>query len=152
MHDPLYMRPRITQYFVPQTGFLSLWHMETVCSSAATCRDHSTWNPNPKVLESVFGAANNGTELVDMVATYRGQFIASAPRIRGNSRSMYEDLDRRFTDSEEENPLWGYDLERLWGAVMQCPGGRRVGDRCPSLLSGMLGTVGEVEDCQCVDS
>ena len=152
MHDPLYMRPRITQYFVPQTGFLSLWHMETVCSSAVTCRDHSTWNPNPEVLESVFGAANNGTELVDMVATFRGQFIASAPRIRGNSKSMYEDLDRRFIDSEEENPLWGYDLERLWGAVMQCPGGRRVGDRCPSLLSGMLGTVGEVEDCQCIDS
>lgn len=152
MHDPLYMRPRITQYFVPQTGFLSLWHMETVCSSATTCRDHSTWNPNPEVLESVFGAANNGSKLTDMVTTYRGQFITSAPRIRANSKSVYEDLDRRFTDSEEENPLWGYDLERLWGAVMQCPGGRRVGDRCPSLLSGMLGTVGEVEDCQCLDS
>jgi len=151
MHDPLYMRPRITQYFVPQTGFLSLWHMETVCSSSTTCRDHSTWHPNPEVLESVFGAANNDSKLADMVTTYRGQFIASAPRIRANSKSMYEDLDRRFIDSEEENPLWGYDLERLWGAVMQCPGGRRVADRCPSLLSGMLGTVGEVEDCQCVD-
>ena len=45
MHDPLYMRPRITQYFVPHTGFLSLWHMETVCSSSTTCRDHSTSNP-----------------------------------------------------------------------------------------------------------
>jgi hypothetical protein len=151
MHDPWYMRPRITQYFVPQTGFLSLWHMQTMCSSSTTCRDHSTWNPDPEVLESVFRAANNGTELVDMVATFRGQFIASAPRIRANSKSMYEDLERRFTDSEEENPLWGYDLERLWGAVMQCPGGRRVGDRCPSMLSGMLGTVGEVDDCQCID-
>jgi hypothetical protein len=152
MHDPWYMRPRITQYFVPQTGFLSLWHMDTVCSSSTTCRDHSTWNPDPEVLESVFRAANNGTEMVDMVAAYRGQFITSAPRIRANSKSMYEDLERRFTDSGEENPLWGFDLERLWGAVMQCPGGRRVGDRCPSMLSGMLGTVGEVEDCQCVDS
>lgn len=152
MHDPLYMRPRITQYFVPRTGFLSLWHMETVCSSSTTCRDHSTWNPDPEVLESVFGAANNGTKLTDMVTTYRGQFITSAPRIRANTKSMYEDLDRRFIDSEEENPLWGYDLERLWGAVMRCPGGRRVGDRCPSLLSGMLGTVGEVEDCQCIDT
>jgi hypothetical protein len=152
MHDPLYMRPRITQYFVPQTGFLSLWHMETVCSTPTRCRDHSTWNPDPEVLETVFRAANNNTDFSNMVTTYRGQFITSAPRIRANSKSMYEDLDRRFTDSEEENPLWGYDLERLWGAVMQCPGGRRVGDRCPSLLSGMLGTVGEVEDCQCVDS
>ena len=152
MHDPLYMRPRITQYFVPRTGFLSLWHMETVCSSSTTCHDHSTWDPAPEVLESVFGAANNGTKLIDMVTTYRGQFITSASRIRANSKSMYEDLDRRFLDSEEENPLWGYDLERLWGAVMQCPGGRRIGDRCPSMLSGMLGTVGEVEDCQCIDS
>ena len=151
MHDPWYMRPRITQYFVPKTGFLSLWHMDTVCSSSASCRDHSPWTPDPAVLESVFQAANNGSELVDMVTTYRGQFITSAPRIRANTKSMYEDLRQRFTNSEEENPLWGYDLERLWGAVMQCPGGRRVGDRCPSMLSGMLGTVGEVEDCQCVD-
>ncbi|KAM0711151.1 hypothetical protein Q7P35_001890 [Cladosporium inversicolor] len=151
MHDPLYMRPRITQYFVPQTGFLSLWHLETVCSSSTSCRDHSTWNSDPEVLESVFRTANNDTDFADVVTTYRGQFITSAPRIRANSKSMYEDLDRRFTASEEENPLWGYDLERLWGVVMQCPGGRRVGDRCPSLLSGMLGTVGEVEDCQCID-
>ena len=151
MHDPLYMRPRIIQYFVPQTGFLSLWHLETVCSSPATCHDHSTWSPNPEVLESVFRAANNGSDFADVVTTYRGQFIASAPRIRANGKDMYQDLERRFTDSEKENPLWGYDLERLWGAVMQCPGGRRVGDRCPSMLSGMLGTVGEVEDCQCLD-
>lgn len=108
-------------------------------------------SPALEVLEPVFQAANNGSELIDMVTTFRGQFIASAPRIRANSKSMYEDLERRFTDAEEENPLWGYDLERLWGAVMQCPGGRRIGDRCPSMLSGMLGTVGEVEDCQCVD-
>jgi hypothetical protein len=151
MHDPWLMRPRITQYFVPQTGFLSLWHTQTVCSSCTGCRDHSTWNPDPEVLESVFQAANNGTECFDMIPTYRGQFITSAPRIRANSKSLYEDLRQRFTDSEEENPLWGYDMERLWGTVMQCPGGRRMGDRCPSMLSGMLGTVGEVEDCQCVD-
>lgn len=151
MHDPWYMRPRITQYFVPQTGFLSLWHTWTVCSSSSGCRDSSTWNPNPEVLESVFQAANNGTEWADIVPTYRGQFITSASRIRANPKSLYEDLEQRFTDSGEENPLWGYDMERLWGSVMQCPGGRRMGDRCPSLFSGMLGTVGEVEDCQCVD-
>lgn len=151
MHDPLYMRPRITQYLVPQTGFLSLWHMDTLCTSSTTCRDHATWNPPPETLESVFKAANNGSELVDMVPTYRGQFIASATRIRSSEKSMYEDLRRRFTESTEENPLWGYDLERLWGVVMKCPGGKRVADRCPSLLAGMLGTVGELEDCQCVD-
>jgi hypothetical protein len=151
MHDPWYMRPRITQYFVPKTGFLSLWHTETVCSSCTSCRDHSTWNPDPQVLESVFKQANNGSECADMVPTYRGQFIASAPRIRANEREMYEGLRRRFTETGEENPLWGYDLERLWGTVLQCPGGRRMGDRCPSMLSGMLGTVGAVEDCQCVD-
>ena len=151
MHDPWYMRPRITQYFVPQTGFLSLWHTETICSSCTDCRDHSTWNPDPSVLESVFREANNGTECADMVPTYRGQFIASAPRIRANERAMYEGLRRRFTETGEENPLWGYDLERLWGTVLQCPGGRKMGDRCPSMLSGMLGTVGAVEDCQCVD-
>jgi hypothetical protein len=152
MHDPWYMRPRITQYFVPQTGFLSLWHTETLCSSCTGCRDHSTWNPDPSVLESVFKEANNGSECADMVPTYRGQFIASAPRIRANDRAMYEGLRRRFTETGEENPLWGYDLERLWGTVLQCPGGRRMGDRCPSMLSGMLGTVGAVGDCQCVDS
>lgn len=151
MHDPVYMRPRITQYFVPQTGFLSLWHTETICSSCSSCSDHSTWNPNPEVLEAIFRAANNGSECIDMVPTYRGQFITSAPRIRANEKALYEDLERRFTDTDEENPLWGYDLERLWGTVMQCPGGRRVGDKCPSLLSGMLGTVGTLEDCQCVD-
>jgi len=152
MHDPWYMRPRITQYFMPQTGFLSLWHTSTLCSSCTGCRDHSTWNPDPQLLQSVFRDSNNGSECVDMVPTYRGQFIASAARIRANGPALYAGLRRRFTETGEENPLWGYDLERLWGTVLQCPGGRRMGDRCPSMLSGMLGTVGAAEDCQCVDS
>lgn len=151
MHDPWYMRPRITQYFVPQTGFLSLWHMETICSSCADCRDTSPWEPALDTLQTVYGLANNGSDCADLVPTYRGQFIASAARIRANPREFWEGLRTRFTDAQEENPLWGYDLERWWGAMMQCPGGRRIGDRCPSMMSGMLGTVGELEDCQCVD-
>ena len=151
MHDPWYMRPRITQYFTPQTGFLSLWHTETLCSSCTTCRDHSTWNPDARVLESVFREANNGSDCAGLVPTYRGQFIASAKRIRANDVALYEGLRERFTVTGLENPAWGYDLERLWGTVLKCPGGRRMGDRCPSMLSGMLGTVGAVGDCQCVD-
>jgi hypothetical protein len=151
MHDPWYMRPRITQYFLPQTAFLSLWHTDTFCSSCTGCADASTWDPNPATLSTVFRTANNGSECVDWVPTYRGQFIASADRIRANERVFYEGLERRFTEVDEENPLWGYDMERLWGVVMGCAGGRRMGDRCPSMFSGVLGTVGEVEDCQCID-
>ncbi|KAM0713774.1 hypothetical protein Q7P37_010736 [Cladosporium fusiforme] len=153
MHDPWYMRPRIMQYFTPRTGFLSLWHTESICSSCSSCRDHSpTWAPSQDLLETVFHAANGANATcADIVPTYRGQFIASAPRIRANEKSMYEDLRRRFTDADEENPSWGYDLERLWGTVLQCAGSRSMGDRCPSMMSGMMGTVGALEDCQCLD-
>lgn len=151
MHDPHYMRPRLTQYFHPRTAFLSLWHTETLCASCATCRDHSPWQPNTTALSTVFSAANSGAECADLVPTYRGQFVASARRIRSNEKEVYEGLRERFEGTGEENPAWGYDLERLWGAVLRCPGGRRMADRCPSMRAGMLGVVGEVGDCQCLD-
>lgn len=153
MHDPYYMRPRLSQYFNPRTGFLSLWHMETLCPSCTSCRDASgSWSPDPQLLQEVFHAANGANATcADIVPTFRGQFVASAQRIRAGEKAFYEDLRRRFTESDEENPSWGYDLERFWGTVLRCPGGREVGDRCPSMMGGMLGSVGALQDCQCLD-
>lgn len=152
MHNPWYLQARIEQYFVHQTGFLSLWHMESLCTDCDDCRDHSTWSPDAPAMKQIFADANNNETCKDVVPTFRGQFIASAERIRHNSEDFYQSLRSRLMDPEEENPAFGYDLERLWGIVMQCPGGRRIADRCPSMASGLLGTVGELEDCQCLDT
>jgi len=152
MHNPWYLQRRIEQYFVQSTGFLSLWHMESMCTDCDDCRDHSTWSPDAAALKQVFADANNNETCSDFVPTFRGQFIASAERIRNNKKDFYEGLRSRLMDPKEENPAFGYDLERLWGVVLQCPGGRRIADRCPSMASGLLGTVGELEDCQCLDT
>ena len=152
MHGPWYVQRRIEQYFVPQTGFLSLWHMETLCTNCDDCRDRSTWSPDVAVLKQIFASANKLANCSDFVPTYRGQFIASAERIRSNSHKFYESLRSKLEDSRDEDPAFGYDLERFWGVIMQCPGGRRIADRCPSMASGMLGIVGQLEDCECLDT
>jgi hypothetical protein len=99
-----------------------------------------------------------------ILLSYNGQFVASAKRLRGISKSIYEELllaiptsegwghNRNIIGYEQslDNPFFGFTMERIWGLVMQCATDDRVAVRCPSLLSGKsLG--GDVRDCQCLD-
>ncbi|KAK4499377.1 hypothetical protein PRZ48_009891 [Zasmidium cellare] len=75
-HAPRAYLRRIRDYFVPETGFLSLADSKGFCSSCDECHDRD-WSENPSVLSSIFDDFNHGAPCADMVLTYRGQFIAA---------------------------------------------------------------------------
>ncbi|KAH0265915.1 hypothetical protein KCU91_g11117, partial [Aureobasidium melanogenum] len=83
MHSPYLVYPRLENYFVPQTGFLSL--SDTHYDSNTCVRqpwDHSTWSEDPEVLDAIYRQANI-TGCKDYALTYRGQFIVSRDAFRG---------------------------------------------------------------------
>lgn len=150
------VKTRIGEFLIPETGFLSLSYEGEICRDCTACHD-TLWLENPTVLETLFAQTNPGRPCRDLVMTYKGQFLVSAARIRGNERGVYEGLVRRFTDagswfhSEEyvgsfwhagqgdslEVPLFGYTLERMWGVVMQCSE-LRIGFFGPSLFGARV--------------
>lgn len=164
---------RIRDYFVPSTGFLSLAPSDYFCTSCDDCYDRA-WSEDPRLLRRIYKDFNQGTECEDIVLTYRGQFVVSAARIRGNKISVYsrwldelrQPQSRLHTTPYTDNP-WntkkdslsapraGFTFERLWGTIFQC-NDRRIADRCPSLLNGIicpasLCGVSKLEYCQCLD-
>ncbi|KEQ64710.1 uncharacterized protein M437DRAFT_43635 [Aureobasidium melanogenum CBS 110374] len=174
MHSPDMVYPRLKNYFVSQTGFLSL--SDTHYDSNTCVRqpwDHSTWSEDPEVLGAIYKQANI-TGCKDYALTYRGQFIVSRSRILAQNHQLYSHLLHNLMDpdavthSEEymqqpwlpskqdslNAPLFGYTVERLWALVFGCEGKM---DKCPSLVSGTvrhglgLGIKGDVGDCQCLD-
>ncbi|KAJ8132337.1 hypothetical protein O1611_g1286 [Lasiodiplodia mahajangana] len=42
-HEPSYLQARLEDYFVQDTGFLSLSHVRNFCPSCDACNDHSGW-------------------------------------------------------------------------------------------------------------
>lgn len=96
----------------------------------------------------------------DLVLTYRGQFLASAARIRGNDKSLYgqlpdglldmsswmhqpEYIERGLTTGTPDfltDPAFGYVLERLWSGIMGCSSAR-VAYQSPSLLSSHVRSI-----------
>ncbi|KAH0333709.1 hypothetical protein KCU81_g9747, partial [Aureobasidium melanogenum] len=83
MHSPDMVYPRLKNYFVSQTGFLSL--SDTHYDSNTCVRqpwDHSTWSEDPEVLGAIYKQANI-TGCKDYALTYRGQFIVSRDAFRG---------------------------------------------------------------------
>ncbi|KAK6593223.1 hypothetical protein H4I96_11158 [Botrytis cinerea] len=165
-HNIRELIPRIDSYLIPQTGMLSLGFSESTCS-CKNCGDRFGWTDDwamvPSLYESIYGSSC--TDSTKILLSYKGQFIASARRIRGISRVIYEDLlstitsesgwshDSRFVKENDspDNPSFGFAVERIWGLLMQCASDDRVSTKCPSLLSGIT-TGGDVGDCQCLDS
>lgn len=163
----------IRDYFVPETGFLSLAPSSYSCSSCDECYDRD-WSEDPDLLADVYEDFNQGSKCADIVLTYRGQFIVSAARIRGNNVSTYnrwldeirQPQGRLHTTPYTVNP-WsrkadslsaprvGFTFERLWGTVFQC-NEKAIADRCPSLFSSLICPafacgVSPLRHCQCLD-
>ncbi|KAJ8065809.1 hypothetical protein OCU04_006472, partial [Sclerotinia nivalis] len=164
-HNIRELLPRINSYLVPQTGMLSLGFSEATCS-CNKCGDRFGWKDDwsmvPSLYERIYGSSC--TDSTPVLLSYKGQFVASAKRIRGISRGIYEDLlstitsesgwshDPRFVNKNDspDNPSFGFAVERIWGLLMQCASDDRVSTKCPSMLSGM--TRGDdVGVCQCLD-
>jgi hypothetical protein len=174
MHSASLVLPRVNDYFIANTGFLSL---SDTHQGTNTCAQHpwdtSTWSESPSVLSPIFTALNI-TKCVDYAFTYRGQFIVSAQRILSNAPAVYSLLLQNLIDqnatthtkqyrnqpwlpSKQDSlnaPLFGFTMERLWGLVFGCEGKM---EGCPSLMHGALGKVigggrrGGVGECQCLD-
>jgi len=165
-HNMRELIPRINSYLVPSTGMLSLGFTGVLCD-CDSCEDRHGWKDSfnliPSLYSKIYGQACEPE--TPIVLSYKGQFVASARRIRGINRLVYEDLLQAITSKDgwshdkikkgaidtPDNPFFGFTLERVWSLLMQCATDGVVAAKCPSLLSGM-GLGGNIEDCQCLDS
>ncbi|KAK0101476.1 hypothetical protein ONS95_006646 [Cadophora gregata] len=170
-HNMRELIPRINSYLTKETGMLSLGFTGVTCP-CSNCTDRWGWEDKwgviPALYEKIYSRACEAKEHV--LLSYKGQFVASARRIRGIDRNIFgglltaitskkgwsydassQDIAGASTDEDSpSNPYFGFAMERVWGLVMQCGTNAGVAAMCPSLLSGM-GMGGNVEDCQCLD-
>lgn len=164
IHNPREFYARIRNYFVPTTGMLSLGFSGNICN-CNTCGDRWGWTDLSGVIPRLYADTYHKTcDSTPILLSYKGQFIASAARIRGNDRGIYKRLhealiDRRSWAHQEpylqgrpdslNAPLFGYTLERLWSMLLQCSD-LDVAFKCPTMLSRTR-RWGGIEDCQCLD-
>jgi hypothetical protein len=172
-HNMRELIPRISSYLVPDTGMLSLGFPGVTCS-CDSCGDRWGWEDGsgvvPDLYEKIYAKAC--TPETNILLSYKGQFVASARRIRGISRKHYATFLEMITSADHhnatvigevdseggttgqntpDNPYFGFTMERIWSLLLQCGTDGGVASRCPSLLSGM-GRGGKVSDCQCLDA
>lgn len=167
-HNMRELLPRINSYLVPSTGMLSLSFTGVLCS-CETCGDRWDWSDEFSLIPTLYSKIYHRTCTPDtnILLSYKGQFVASARRIRGVHKKVYESLLKAITSKDmqswshdqeiirgredtPDNPFLGFTVERIWGLLMQCATDGVVAAKCPSLLSGM-GHGGQVADCQCLD-
>ncbi|KAL9065763.1 MAG: hypothetical protein Q9157_007361 [Trypethelium eluteriae] len=162
IHNPREFYPRVRDYFKFNTGMLSLGFSGNVCD-CRNCGDRWGWSDTSGVLLDVYKDANQ-LSCGPMLLSYKGQFIASAQRIRGVERKVYEELRQALVDPESwahqqkylqgrpdsmNAPYFGYTMERLWSTLLQCSD-MDIAWKCPTLLSGSR-RGGDAGDCQCFD-
>ncbi|KAK4505410.1 hypothetical protein PRZ48_003373 [Zasmidium cellare] len=140
---------RIRQYFVEDTGFLSLSYTGSFCSVCDRCWDISGWHEGA-IVEDLYEQMNSDEQCRGISLTYRAQLIASRKRIERMNRSGLEQIKERLLGNES----FGFSLERLWGMVFGCPS---IPSSCPSLWSGQMGAFAPdgmnkfaVITCRCV--
>ncbi|KAK8184807.1 uncharacterized protein BKA78DRAFT_26070 [Phyllosticta capitalensis] len=162
VHNSREIFDRIRDFYVPETGMLSLGFTGKLCETE-NCGDRWGWYEEPALLHELCQKIN-GDYCDKILLSYKGQFIASAKRIRGVSKDVYEGLQLGMADPESwahrepylngrkdsvNAPRFGYTLERMWSVIMQCST-NEIAWKCPSLLSRTR-RGGDVGDCQCFD-
>ncbi|KAL3423160.1 hypothetical protein PVAG01_04906 [Phlyctema vagabunda] len=163
----------------PITGFL---HLGTYRScDCETCHEVEAgpdgWSDTFNLIPSMWGAAHAESEEAckKVLLTHGNNFIASAARIRGVKKDVWETLYNGLVNEDLENawahddkkigvernltiagegdslqkPFLGYTVERLWAVLLQCST-REVAWRCPTLNVGWR-RGGAKEDCSCID-
>jgi hypothetical protein len=160
VHNPWEMYRRIDQFFVPSTGMLSIGFSGYTCD-CDNCFDRWGWREDR--FQSLFTDVYNTTCSTALLA-YKGQFIASAKRLRGIDATVYQRLHDALVDPESwahtepylqgrhdemSAPVFGFTLERMWSILLQCSE-LDIALKCPTNLSGMR-LEGDVSDCQCLD-
>lgn len=165
IHNPREFIPRVRDYFDPEkTGMLSLGFSGNVCD-CNDCGDRFGWHDDTHLIKSLYGDVYQTEKTCSRaLLSYKGQFIASARRIRGVEKKVYEDLWKALSDKdswahkedylrgrpdEMSAPYFGYTLERIWNVLFQCSD-MDIAWKCPTLLSGTR-RGGSKADCQCFD-
>jgi hypothetical protein len=164
IHNPREFKARVQDYYTPQTGMLSLGFSGQSCE-CNSCGDRFGWQDRSGIVEETWKEVFNQTCGAQRVLfSYKGQFIASAARVRANEKAMYETLRDALQEPDSwahgdeylqgrpdslNAPYFGYTLERLWSMIMQCSD-ERIAALCPTLLSGQRRDCSEA-DCQCLD-
>ncbi|KAG4032010.1 hypothetical protein MFRU_008g03600 [Monilinia fructicola] len=162
------------------TGFLNLGELETC--DCYNCYDRSGWHDTFRLIPSMWSASrpvekgHTAYRCKKAILTHGNNFIASAARIRGVGRDIWETLDDALSnpslsrgwahdrlklgpggrDAEMfgekdslEKPHLGYTVERLWGILLGCSN-QEIAWRCPSLWRGWR-RGWEKDDCACRD-
>lgn len=164
IHNHYEFYPRVRDYFIEETGMLSLGFSGNTCN-CNECGDRWGWSDLSTIIPDVYSQVyHERCDSKRILLSYKGQFIVSAARIRGVDRRVYEDLHKALIDGQSwahqepylagrpdslDAPFFGYTLERLWSTLFQCSD-LDIATKCPTLLSGKR-RWGSVEDCQCLD-
>lgn len=158
---------RLEDYFVPETGMLSLGFGHASCS-CENCKDPWTsddvWTRVPEIYSAVYEELCPPSKIL---LSYAGQFVVSARRIRGTEKRIYEHLKRilesdmehwihsdsrssKFKLDQPDNPVFGHTLERSWMIMFKCAN-PILATTCPKL--DQRRGAGDADDsCQCLDS
>ncbi|PMD37693.1 hypothetical protein L207DRAFT_568614 [Hyaloscypha variabilis F] len=115
------MIQHINQYFtpmgfplpdaLPKTGFLALGPLEPC--SCTSCIDSLGWEDSFHLLASMFGAANKDAKTCETVLlTYGNNFFASAARLRGLDKDVYQLLYDALMKRDTKNS-WAHAKEKL---------------------------------------
>jgi hypothetical protein len=101
-----------------------------------TCKDTDRWgwSDNSGIISYVYDSIYHA-ECSPFLLSYKGQFVMSASRIRGNSKDIYSYLHQALVDPASwahqepylqgrpdamSAPVLGYTVERLWNLLFQC--------------------------------
>ncbi|CAG8972128.1 hypothetical protein HYALB_00008133 [Hymenoscyphus albidus] len=119
--NPDHLHQRLSDYFIygsfpmpdasDKTSFLNLGPME-VCN-CGSCKDSTGWEDSFKLLPSMYGGANPGLDRCGSVLLTRGNhFVASAARLRGIKKDIYEMLRDALEKADVKNS-WAHEADRL---------------------------------------
>ncbi|QSZ33024.1 hypothetical protein DSL72_002609 [Monilinia vaccinii-corymbosi] len=163
------------------TGFLNLGEQDTC--DCYRCHDRSGWNDTFRLIPSMWSASRPMEKgeaplrCKKVILTHGNNFIASAARLRGVARDIWETLGEALSDpslsrgwahdemklgpggreakmfgekDSLEKPHMGYAIERLWGILLGCSN-QEIAWKCPNLWRGRRLMGWDKEDCACRD-
>ncbi|GAM89069.1 hypothetical protein ANO11243_071040 [Dothideomycetidae sp. 11243] len=152
-------------FFANRTGMLSLSSVSGATTHCLSPGDRTGWEDKSGIVSRLYTQIYHHPCQDDtlVLLSYGHAFLASAQRIRGVDKTIYEGLNTALVDPQSwahhdlyakqgdslEKPRLAGTIERMWPLLLQC-NDARVADMCASLWSGSR-RLGTERDCQCYD-
>ncbi|KAF2150900.1 hypothetical protein K461DRAFT_296131 [Myriangium duriaei CBS 260.36] len=119
VHNPSFLWKRLGEFDAEKTGMLSLGLQSGSCE-CSRCGDVYGWVDGRKAISEVYERVYGDKCEGRVGLTYKGQFIASARRMRGVGKGVYEWLWEGMVKGGMDENGTGFAVERGWGVLMQC--------------------------------